>query len=92
VNLVIVSYKQEHESGIGTGTIHRKLYARIRTIKLARCLRRLNDSTNETHVLDRVRSFVCSESGEQMEGGGVRERVRVEGGEGGIRVGERRDS
>ena len=83
VNLVIVSYKEQHESGIGTGTIHREIHARSK-VKTSGCLRRLNNSANETCILDEARSFVCSESGES------RWKVvgweRVEGGEDGIRV------
>ena len=64
VNLVIVSYKEKHESGIRTGTIHREFYGRSKVKRSGCCLRRLNDSANETRVLDEARSFICSESGE----------------------------
>jgi len=33
VNLVIVSYKQKHKSGIGMGTIHREVYTCVQKIQ-----------------------------------------------------------
>jgi len=59
VNLVIVSYKQKHESGIGTGTIHREI---TREKQVSRCYQgKLSDRANETRILEGARGFGCSE-------------------------------
>jgi len=80
VNLVIVSYNQNHESGIGTGTIHRELYARSKAMLSAKAQDRKRNPRS-------CRNEVSFTQNEERAGGRWQVRERVEGGEGGIQVG-----